>query len=59
MCGILAYYSNTLNIQLNVFIKNLLKLHHRGQDSVGISYLQTNELHHIRCKTFDELTEKT
>ena len=59
MCGILAYYSNTLNIQLNVFIKNLLKLHHRGQDSVGISYLQNSKLHHIRCKTFDELIEKT
>lgn len=58
MCGILAYYSNN-NLNLHIFIDKLKKLHHRGQDCVGISYLYNGVLKHITCNTFKELKENT
>ena len=59
MCGILAYYSNDKEINLNVFINKLKKLHHRGQDSVGISYLYDGVLKNKNYNTFKELIENT
>jgi amidophosphoribosyltransferase len=59
MCGILAYYSSNQVISLQIFIHNLKKLYHRGQDSVGISYVNEGVLTHLRCKTFEELLNKT
>jgi len=59
MCGILAYYSNHQVISLQIFIENLKKLHHRGQDSVGVSYFDQGILKSITCKTFEELINKT
>ena len=59
MCGILAYYSSNNLINLHIFINKLKKLHHRGQDNVGISYLYNGVIKHITCNTFKELKENT
>ena len=37
MCGILAYYSND----------KLKKLHHRGQDTIGVSFIYNGKFKQI------------
>ena len=59
MCGILAYYSNINNYDIHSFIDKLKKLHHRGQDSVGVSFIFENSIVTINEKTFDDLYKKT
>lgn len=57
MCGILAYYSN--NTESLIDFKNvLIKLQHRGQDSCGISYIESKEHKIINEKTFNALETK-
>ena len=58
MCGILAYFSNCKQLLLHDFIEKLKKLHHRGQDSVGISFLYEGKINKVYALSFDELLIK-
>jgi len=58
MCGILGYFSPTVNIELTKFSSMLYKLKHRGQDSCGISFLIDNQnLVSIKKKNFNNLDD--
>lgn len=49
MCGIFGIYSKT-NIKIELVLKCLENLQHRGKDSFGIAYLHNNNNKHIYYK---------
>jgi amidophosphoribosyltransferase len=58
MCGILGYFSTTLNIEISKFSSMLYKLNHRGQDSCGISFLNnTQKFESIKKNNFNNLDD--